>query len=86
MFKEYKSLPKCIEAVQFTEKNKDQVFNELTGQYAADFENGKPIIKVTTTHGDIAIVRIGDWIAKDDKLGTYYPIKDGIFKTGYVKI
>lgn len=84
MFEKYSSLPKTVEAVQFTEKNKDRVFNSLTGQYAHDFERGKPIIKVTTIHGETAIVRLGDWIVKDSKIGTYYPIKDEIFRRGYV--
>jgi hypothetical protein len=83
MFETYQSLPKTIEAVQFTEENKDMVFNALTGQYAHDFENGKPIIKVTTIHGEIAIVRLGDWIVKESKQGFYYPIKPDIFRVGY---
>ena len=84
MFQIYQSLLKQVEAVQFTDKNKDMVLNSLTGQHAADFEDGKPIIAVTTVHGEIAIVRIGDWIVKDKKIGTYYPVKDEIFRTGYV--
>jgi hypothetical protein len=84
MFEKYSSLPKQVEAVQFTEANKDRVFNSLTGQYAAGFEDGRPIIKVTTIHGEIAIVRLGDWIIKEQKLGYYYPIKDEVFRTGYV--
>lgn len=83
MFQKYTNLPKVVEAVQFTELNKNMVFNSLTGQYAADFEDDKPIIKVTTIHGEIAIVRISDWIIKESKLGYYYPIKDDIFKTSY---
>ena len=84
MFQRYQSLPKQVEAVQFTEANKDRVFNSLTGQYAAGFEDGKPILKVTMTHGEIAIVRLGDWVVKDATLGTYYPVKDDIFRAGYV--
>jgi len=84
MFKKYKSTPKTIEAMQFTEKYKDRVFNALTGQHAPDFEDGKPIIKVTTIHGEIAIVRFGDWIVKEEKLGFYYPVKNDIFKNKYV--
>ena len=84
MFEKYDSLPTTVHAVQFTEKNKDRVFNALTGQYAADFEDGEPIIKVTTIHGEIAIVRLGDWIIKETKQGFYYPIKDDIFRAGYV--
>lgn len=84
IFKTYEQLPKKVEAVQFTDKNKDQVFNSLTGQFAADFENGQPILRVTTIHGETAIVRLGDWIIKEPKPGHYYPIKDDIFRAGYV--
>lgn len=83
MFTKYDRLPKTVEAVQFTDENKDRVFNSLTGQYTQDFEDGKPIIKVTTIHGEIAIVRLGDWIIKEPTLGFYYPIKDDIFRDGY---
>lgn len=83
MFKKYERLPKTVEAAQFTDKNKDMVFNSLTGQFAADFEDGAPIIKVTTIHGDIATVRLSDWIIKESKLGHYYPIKDEIFRASY---
>ena len=83
MFEKYERLPKNVEAVQFTEENKNKVYNSLTGQYAADVEDGKPIIKVTTIHGEIAIVRIGDWIVKEPKLGFYYPVKDEIFRKDY---
>ncbi|MCP3941083.1 MAG: hypothetical protein GY710_06325 [Desulfobacteraceae bacterium] len=84
--KEYKSLPRKIKAVQFTNENKNQVFNELTGNYCADFENNKPIIKVKTMHGEIAVVRIGDWIVEDIEKGTYYPVKDSFFKKNYEEI
>lgn len=86
MFEKYKSLPKTVDAVNFTEENKDMVFNSLTGQVAQSFEDGKPIIKVTTIHGEIAIVRLGDWIIKESKLGFYYPIKDDIFMSSYIDI
>jgi hypothetical protein len=56
MFTVYQSKPRQIEAVQFTYENKDRVFNALTGQYAHGFEDDKPIIKVTTIHGEIATI------------------------------
>ncbi len=84
MFQKYERLPTKVEAVQFTDKNKDRVHNALTGQYAASFEDDKPILKVTTAHGEVAIVRLGDWIVKDIKLGTYYPVKDEWFRENYV--
>ena len=83
MFTVYQSKPRQIEAVQFTYENKDRVLNALTGQYAHGFEDDKPIIKVTTIHGEIALVRLGDWIVKEGKLGFYYPIKDDVFNDCY---
>ena len=32
-----------------------------------------------------AIVRFGDWIVKEPKLGFYYPVKDEVFKRGYIQ-
>lgn len=83
MFKRYEGKPKVIEAVQFTEGNKDQAFNSLTGRYAPDIEDGKPVIKVTMIHGDIAIVRLGDWIVKEAREGFYYPINKDVFLSSY---
>lgn len=83
MFKSYKNKPRTIQAVQFTNENKDKVFNSLTGQRCADFEEGNPIIKIKTVHGEMAIVRISDWIVQDAQLGTYYPVKDDIFRNNY---
>ena len=83
MFEEYESLPKKVKAVQFTEENKDRIFNSLTGQFAADHEDGQPILKVKTIHGETAIVRLGDWIVQDARSGTYYPVKDDVFRGGY---
>ena len=85
MFSIYRSLPRSVEAVQFTIENKDRVFNSLTGQYAADFEDGRPVLKVTTMHGEVAVVRIGDWVVKDATPGCYYPVKDDVFQTSYVQ-
>jgi len=86
MFKTYQRLPKTVEAVRFTEENKDQVFNSLTGNCYADLEKGVPSLKITTAHGEIAVVRLGDWIVKDANIGTYYPVKNEIFINGYEKV
>jgi hypothetical protein len=83
MFERFRSLPTTVRAVQFTEENKDRVFNSLTGQHAADFEDGKPIVQVTTAHGEVAIVRLGDWVVCDASPGTYYPVRDDVFRAKY---
>jgi len=79
MFKEYQITPRRIDAVQFTEENKDQVFNSLTGNYTADFEDDKPILKVINADGGMEIVRLGNWIIKDAVIGTYYSLKNDVF-------
>lgn len=84
MFQQYKSVPVTAMAVQFTLEDRDRIFNALTGQYAAAHEGGKPILKVTTVHGETAIVRIGDWIVQDASPGTYYPVRDEVFRTRYM--
>jgi hypothetical protein len=84
MFQTYESLPKKVKAVQFTDENKGRIFNSLTGQYAADTEDGRPILKVKTIHGETAIVRVGDWIVQVAAPGTYYPVRDDVFRAGYV--
>lgn len=43
-------------------------------------------IKVVTTHGDVAIVRHGDWIIPDSKPGTFYPCKPDVFKATYDEV
>lgn len=84
MFQTYEALPKKVKAVQFTEENKSRIFNSLTGQYAPGDEDGRPVLKVTTIHGETAVVRLGDWIVQDAAPGTYYPVKDDVFRAGYV--
>lgn len=83
-FKTYKSLPTTVQAAQFTDKTKDQIYNELIGAIA-DFEDGEPILKINTIHGETAIVRFGDWVVKESEPGRYYPIKNSIFRSKYVE-
>lgn len=82
-FRRYRKKLVEVKAVQFTEETKDQVFNDLTGRYAADFEDGKPVLRVETAHGEEAVVRLGDWIVKEKQQGAYYPVKPDIFEQAY---
>ena len=75
--------PVVIEAMQFTNESKNQCYNFVRSNVCADTENGKPIMKIQTIHGDIAIVRIGDWIVKEPLPGFYYPVKPDIFAATY---
>lgn len=40
-------------------------------------------LNVTTTHGDTAVVRHGDWIIPDSTPGTFYPVKPDVFEATY---
>ena len=79
----FRKKPLEIEAMQFTHKNKDRVFNWMTGNRSPHFENGQPVLRFMTVHGEVAIARIGDWIVKDEAPGTYYPVKPDIFEVTY---
>lgn len=48
-------------------------------------ESGPDYIAVdlTTTHGETAVFRHGDWIIPDSKPGTFYPCKPDIFEATY---
>ncbi len=83
MFKKYEIKLAVVEAVQFTDENKNSVFNSLTGQIAPSFEYGNPTIKITTISGDIAIVRFGDWIVKENREGFYYSVDADSFELKY---
>ncbi len=83
VFSMYRNKPKAVCAVQFTDKYKDRIHGQLTGQYAVDFEDGSPVLKVMTIHGEVAIVRLGDWIVKEPESGFYYPVKNDIFLKDY---
>jgi len=79
----FRKKPAVVEAVQFTRDNMNRVFNQLTGAFAADVEDGRPILKVQTIHGETAVVRLGDWIVSEPELGKYYPVKPDIFEQTY---
>lgn len=85
LFKEYESIPRKIEAVQFTIESKVKIISELPGAFSATIEDGSPVLRVMTMRGEMAVVRVGDWIVKDGKPGTYYPMKDPVLAKGYAQ-
>lgn len=81
----YRKKPVEVDAVQFTDETKDRVRNSLEC-VEPDFEEGNPVLKVRTIHGDVAVVRLGDWIISEEKLGRYYPCKPDVFEVTYEKV
>jgi len=78
----YRKKPVVIEAMQFTEETKDQVFNFVTcNRYAAWSGDGKPVLYIQTLEGDM-MATLGDWIIKGVN-GEFYPCKPDIFEKTY---
>lgn len=77
----FRKKPVVIEAIQFTNETKDQVFHWITCTTSPIFIDGEPAIKIQTLEGDM-MARIGDWIIKGVK-GEFYPCKRDIFEKTY---
>lgn len=88
--KTYVKRPVAVEAVQFTDDNKNRVHNwcrEIQGNvFATRDENGQPALMIPTAEGEM-ICRIGDFVIKepfptpDRRL---YPCKADVFEQTYV--
>jgi len=84
----YSRKPGVVEAMQFTDKSKDQCFHFVGGNRHADFEEvdedlGIPILVFDTIHGDEAVARFGDWLIKEPDGVHCYPCKPDIFEATY---
>jgi len=74
--------PVVIEAMQFTNEMKDRVFNFVSCNRYADFdEQGNPVLKIQTLEGDMT-ASLGDWIIRG-VAGEFYPCKPDIFSASY---
>lgn len=80
--KKYRKKPVVIEAMQFTEETKNQVFNFVTcNKFAHHDYNGNPILDIWTLEGRMT-AQLGDWIIKGVQ-GEFYPCKPDIFEATY---
>lgn len=78
----FRKKPVVIEAMQFNDGNKNQVFNWVTCNTYPDWDaSGNPVLKIQTLEGDM-IAQLGDWIIKGVK-GEFYPCKADIFAATY---
>lgn len=80
--KRFRKKPVVIEAMQFTDDNKNQVFNWITCNVAPAWDaNGNPAMKIQTLEGDM-LAQLGDWVIKGVK-GEFYPCKADVFAATY---
>jgi hypothetical protein len=88
----FKKKPVIVDAVQFTEENKDQVFNWATSiqgnVWPAFDSNNEPILKIPTKEGEM-VCAIGDWLIQEPFPTDWrklYPCKPDIFALTYEPI
>lgn len=78
----YRKKPVVIEAVQFTEENKDKVFNFVRHNCNASRDSANNItMEIHTLEGTMT-AELGDWIIKGVQ-GEFYPCKPDIFAATY---
>ena len=81
----FRKKPVIVEAMQFTNESKDQVFNFVRCNcYAVFDKDNNPELKIQTLEGDM-IARLGDWVIKGVK-SEFYPCKPDIFEATYEKV
>lgn len=91
MTKKYVKRPIEIEAIKFTDENKNQVFSWASGIQAniqPSTEDGKPCLIIPTLEGDM-ICSLGDYLIKEPfpiDWRRIYPCKAEIFEKTYQEI
>jgi len=85
----YRKIPVEVEAIQFTDKTKDRVYNwakSIQGNVFHDWdEYKKPILKIPTLEGEM-ICSLGDYLIKEPFPTDWrklYPCKQSIFEQSY---
>lgn len=88
------SIIKFVEAIQFTNENKNQVYyqaGELQNNIYPAFENGLPCLKIPTVNGleEEMTCFLGDYLIKGNLINgkrKLYPCSKEIFEKDYKKI
>ena len=81
----YRKKPVVIEAMEFTEENKNQVFNWITCTAELITIDGKSAIKIRTLEGEEVAI-CGEYYIIKGVNGEFYPCKSDIFKKTYEKV
>ena len=84
----YRKKPVEVEAMQFTDENKNRVYgwaSEIQMNIFPSYEGGKPCLKVPTLEGEM-ICSLGDYLIKEPFPTDWrkiYPCKPDIFEKTY---
>lgn len=77
----FRKKPVVIEAMRFTDEDKDIVKNWITTNGHGGVSDAKPVLVIHTLEGDMT-AQLGDWVIKGVN-GEFYPCKDDIFQQTY---
>jgi hypothetical protein len=80
----FRKKPLEVKAIQFDGTNVADIWDAFgaEGIYGPTETNPDHLI-LTTTHGDPAPARVGDWIVPDSKPNTFYPIAAEVMERTY---
>lgn len=80
----FRKKPTVVDAIQFTGDNVQEIWDAFgTAGIYGPTENNSDHLILTTTHGDPAPARIGDWVIPDSRPDTFYPCKPDVFDRAY---
>jgi hypothetical protein len=77
--KAYLNIHSLVEAMEFTDEDKDIVFNWVRGNRYPSFEDGKPVLKIDSTCGS-STAKIGDFVVKISSID-YLALERTVFKS-----
>ncbi|HET7150909.1 MAG TPA: hypothetical protein VFI60_05825 [Candidatus Acidoferrum sp.] len=80
----FRKKPVVIEAMQFTEETKNQVFNWVTCNRYAEGNDESSVLIIETLEGNVR-ASLGDWVIRGVK-GEFYPCKPDIFEKTYERV
>jgi len=83
MAEKYMKKPIIIEAMQLTDKTKNDVLVWVSSKKYSDFSGSKPKIIIQTLEGEMT-VSLWDYVIKGIN-GEFYPCKPDIFEATYEK-
>jgi len=85
--KKFREKPVVIEAIHFTDENKDMVYHtlsEIKQNITPSFNKDVPCLIIPTLEGEMS-ANLGDWIIKGVQ-GEVYPCKPDIFEQTYEEV
>lgn len=82
LFKTYISYCSEVEAVQFTEENKQDILDNVEGYKKVIYPNPKtkrPVLLLSDAFKELIMVSLDDWVIKEKETTAYYTMTNKVF-------